>query len=148
VHPVESSQGPGLVPSTDDICSRGYEKSGSWLSWKKLMAMRPKIKFSGKNKAMDFEEFMGKMEKAMNQEGVMDDVRVSELKEWFIGKALEVVQAVKRSQVEGGAEVVLRKVKEELLGYFGTQEFKTGERLKELMKGGPIGKGDHGSIRV
>ena len=97
---------------------------------------------------MDFEEFMGKMEKAMSQEGVTDDVRVSELEEWFVGEALEVVQAVKRSQGEGEAEVVLRKVKEELSSYFGTQVFKTGERLKELMKGGAIGKGDHGGIRA
>jgi hypothetical protein len=121
VFPVKSSQGSVLVPSTDGVGSRGYEKLGSWLSWKRLMAMRPKIKFSGRNKAMDFEEFMGKMEKAMSQEGVTDDVRVSELEEWFIGEALEVVQAVKRGQVEGEAEVVLRKVKEELSGYFGTR---------------------------
>jgi hypothetical protein len=141
VHPVESLQGSGLVPL-------GYEKSGSWSCIKRLMAMRPKIKFSGRNKAMDFEEFMKKMEKAMSQEGVTDDVRVSELEEWFVGEALEVVQAVKRGQVEGEAEVVLRKVKEELTGYFGTQVFKTGERLKELMKGGLIGKGDHGGIRA
>jgi hypothetical protein len=103
---------------------------------KRLMAMRPGVRFSGRNKVMDFEEFMGKMEKAMSQEGVTDDMRVSELEEWFVGEALEVVQAVKRSQGKGEAEVVLRKVKEELSSYFGTQVFKTGERLKELMKGG------------
>jgi hypothetical protein len=112
------------------------------------MAMRPKVKFSGRIKTMDFEEFMGKMEKAMDQEGVTDDVKLNELEEWFIGEALEVVQAVKRSQAEGGADMVLRKVKEELSGYFGTAVFKTGERLKELMKGGPIAKGDHGNIRA
>jgi hypothetical protein len=41
--------------------------------------------------------------------------------------------------------LVLQKVKEELLGFFGTIVFKTGERLKELMKGDPIARGIMGA---
>jgi hypothetical protein len=61
------------------------------------MAIRPKVKFSGKNRTVDFEEFMGRMEKAMDQEGVTDDLRIREMEEWFIGEALEVVHMVKKS---------------------------------------------------
>jgi hypothetical protein len=49
---------------------------------------------------------------------VTDDLRVSELEEWFIGEAFEVVHMVKRSYFERGADLVLQKLKEELSGYF------------------------------
>jgi hypothetical protein len=73
------------------------------------MADRPKIKFSGKNKTVDFEKFMEGIEKAMDQEGVTDDLRMREIEEWFVGKALEVVQRVKENCSREGPEVVLQK---------------------------------------
>jgi hypothetical protein len=70
------------------------------------MAVRPKVKFSGKNRTMDFEEFMGRMEKAMDQEGVTDDLRVIEMEEWFIREDLEVVHKVKGSCLKEEADLV------------------------------------------
>jgi hypothetical protein len=112
------------------------------------MADRPKIKFTGNNKTINFEKFMEGMEKAMDQEGVTDNLRVREIEEWFGGEALEVVHMVKQSGSKEESGLVLQKIKDELCMYFGTEVFKAGERLKELMRGGPIARGDYSKIRA
>jgi hypothetical protein len=69
VYPVESSQGPVLAPSTNDLRSRGYVQNltpSHLQTLKVLEKSAPKTKFSERNNEMNFGRFMASMERAMD----------------------------------------------------------------------------------
>jgi hypothetical protein len=74
------------VPSIGDVGSKGHVKSltSSYLqALKVLEKSAPKNKFSGRNNEMNFEKFMMRMERAMDAEGVTDELRVEHIDNWL-----------------------------------------------------------------
>jgi hypothetical protein len=142
VHPVESLQGTVLVPSTDDVCSRGYVKNlaPSYLqALKVLEKSAPKNKFSGRNNEMNFERFMARMERAMDAEGVTDELRVEHIDNWFSGQALRIIQSKKDNDVFVDATTTLENIKIVLRKKY-VEEFDAEGMLKKLARGKPIAR--------
>ena len=113
-HPVESLQETTLVPSIGDVGSKGHGKSltSSYLqALKVLEKSAPKNKFSGKNNEMNFEKFMTRMERAMDAEGVTDELRVEHIDNWFSGQALRIIQSKKDNDVSVDATTTLENIK-------------------------------------
>jgi hypothetical protein len=139
-HPVESLQETTLVPSIGDVGSKGHVKSltSSYLqALKVLEKSAPKNKFSGKNNEMNFEKFMTRMERAMDAEGVTDELRVEHIDNWFSGQALRIIQSKKDNDVSVDATTTLENIKIVLRKKY-VEEFDAEGMLKKLAKGKPI----------
>jgi hypothetical protein len=104
---------------------------------KVLERSAPKFKFSGKIDEMNFERFMERMDKAMDVEGVTDELRLESIENWLSGLPLSLVKSMKDNRKED-ANSVLQATKEVLKGQFGSKRFDTEGMLKKIAEGRPI----------
>jgi hypothetical protein len=105
-----------------------------------------KIKFSKKINEMNFERFMERMERAMDAEGVTDDLRVDNIENWFSGLAYQLVKSINDNRSEDST-TVLQAIKEILVEHYGSKKFDTEGMLKKMAEGSPIPRGDFESIQ-
>jgi hypothetical protein len=106
---------------------------------KVLEKSAPKSKFSGKNNEMNFERFLARMERAMEVEGVTDELRVEHIENWFSGQALRIIQSKKDNDYFVDATTTLESIKRVLKKKY-IEKFDAEEMLKKLAKGKPIAK--------
>jgi hypothetical protein len=142
VHPVESLQGSVVAPLIGDLGSKGYvgKLAPSYLQALKILEKSaPKNKFSGRNCEMNFERFMVRMERAMDAEGVTDELRVEHIDNWFSGQALRIIQSKKDNDVFVNATTTLESIKVVLKKKY-VEKFDAEGMLKKLAKGKPIAK--------
>jgi hypothetical protein len=96
---------------------------------------------------MNFERFMASMERAVDAEGVTDELRVEHIDNWFSGQALRIVQSKKNNDVFVDAATTLESIKRVLKKKY-VEEFDAEGMLKRLARGNPIARCNLEDVRA
>ena len=110
-----------------------------------IMQKRPKIKFSGENKKLDFESYLHKFETTTAVPGCTDAMRVAEMPHWFTGNAgLIVDRFVSEPDATKGLSLALKALKKE----FGRKTATAKQMLQELLAGDRIPERDFSTLKT
>ena len=110
-----------------------------------LVQRRPKVKFSGENKKLDFESYLHKFETTTAVPGCTDAMRLAEMPNWFTGNAgLIIDRFVSESDATKGLSLALKALKKE----FGRKTATAKQMLQDLLSGDRIPEKDFSSLKT
>ena len=110
-----------------------------------LVQRRPKTKYSGEHKKLDFEAFMHKFETLTAVPGSTDAMRLGELSYWFTGNAALIVDRfVSESDPTKGLNLAIKALKKE----FGRKTLTAKQMLQEILIGDKIPEKDFTALKT
>ena len=110
-----------------------------------LVQRRPKTKYSGEHKKVDFEAFMHRFETMTAVPGCTDAMRLGELGYWFTGNAALIVDRfVSESDAAKGLSLAIKALKKE----FGRKTLTAKQMLQEILVGDRIPEKDFTALKT
>ena len=110
-----------------------------------LMQRRPKVKFSGENKKMDFESFIHRFETMTAVPGSTDVMRLAELSHWFTGNAALICDRfVSELDATKGLALALKALRKE----FGRRVLTAKQMLQEILAGDRLSEKDFTGLKT
>ena len=145
---VSQLVGPNYVNSqtqASEATNRLIEVQAQNNAFQMLAQRRPKEKFSGDTKRVDFETYLRKFEVMTDLPGATDVMKLMELEHWFTGKAGLVVNRflTARDPCKG-----LEEAKGALKLNFGLRRFTAKQLLDDLIMGERFPEREHEGIQT
>ena len=110
-----------------------------------LVQRRPKSKFSGETKKLDFEAFLHRFEAMTAVPGSTDAMRLGEMPFWFTGSAALIVDRfVSESDATKGLSMAIKALKKE----FGRKTLTAKQMLQEILVGDKIPEKDFTALKT
>ena len=110
-----------------------------------LLQRRPKTKYSGETRKIDFEAFMHRFETMTAVPGSTDAMRLGELSYWFTGNAALIVDRfVSESDATKGLSLAIKALKKE----FGRKTLTAKQMLQEILVGDKIPEKDFTALKT
>ena len=110
-----------------------------------LVQRRPRTKYTGDNKRVDFESFCHQCENLLKVPGVTDSLKLAELPYWFGGTAALVID---RYIGESDATLALADAFKALKAEFGRRKLTAKQLLNELLQGERFYERDNVKIKA
>ena len=110
-----------------------------------LTQRRPKFKFTGENKKVDFESFIHNFQSLTNIPGADDAMRLSELPHWFCGTAALIIDRfVTDADAAHGLSAAIKALKKE----FGKRKVTAKQMLHDLLSGEKLPDREYQQIKT
>ena len=110
-----------------------------------LIQRRPKYRYTGENKRVDFESFLHSFLTMTNVPGADDPMKLAELGHWFDGQAALVTE---RYLTEANATEALKSAVKALKSEFGKKKLTAKQMLQELLSGDKLLERDHHHVKT
>ena len=114
---------------------------------KTVASLRPpeKKKFNGDTEKHDYETVKKGFERAMNQPGITDEIKITELSHWFSGVALGYIEL---HNLEEDPATQLELIWYELNGQYGKKTNSVDNLLQKIIDGPEVKSGDQKAINL
>ena len=145
LHPTPPSSAMVHAPANDQAAMSLLAIQTESHAYQMLVQRRPKHKFSGENKRIDFESYLHQCEALMKIPGATDAMKLAELPFWFSGTAGLVID---RFIGETDAPTALASAFRALKKEFGRKRLTAKQMLSEQLQGEKFAERDYAQVKT